>query len=56
MTDSADLATLQGILKRSTSPMWWARLSYPENPAFWNADERRVLAEAGLSGRRRKEA
>lgn len=46
-----DAATLAAILRKVKAPMWWARLSYPTNPKFWNADERRVLALAGLAGR-----
>jgi hypothetical protein len=40
-----DAEVLASILRRAKAPMWWARLSYPENPKFWNADERRVLAD-----------
>lgn len=50
-TDS-DMEVLQKIIRRATSPMWWARLSYPKNPDFWTENEQRVLAEAGLTGRR----
>ena len=40
-----DEEVLRSILRRVNAPMWWARLSYPTNPKFWNEDERRVLAE-----------
>lgn len=45
----ADAEVLASILRKVKSPMWWARLSYPTNPKFWNADERRVLALSGLT-------
>lgn len=47
-----DAETLARIVRKlSGSPMWWARLSSNNGPTdakFWNADERRVLAKAGI--------
>lgn len=46
-----DVEVLCAILRRTTSPMWWARLSFPNNPKFWTENERRILALAGLTGK-----
>lgn len=40
MTDEQILCD---IIKRLKSAMWWARLSYLDEAAYWNADESRVL-------------
>lgn len=42
-----DEEIMRAIIKRVRSPMWWARLSYPNDPRFWNDDERRVLGSIG---------
>lgn len=35
---------LRGIIRKARSPMWWARLSYPEGE-WWSASETRLLLE-----------
>lgn len=43
---TSDEEMLRTILRRVRSPMWWARLGYPEDPKFWTEEEREVLNRA----------
>ena len=50
MTPEEEIVVLRSIVRRAKSTTWWARLSFPTHPKYWNAEEREVLAR--VFGRR----
>lgn len=47
MTPEREVVVLRSILKRCLSPMWWARLSFPDGlrgqKNFWTDEESEIL-------------